>query len=110
MPYSKLKDRIFKLSTKFSKIEENLNLCLKSLGSMHDDEMRAREQLDEITELLKKCRDKIRHNSLPIISKTQIIYTNCPFQLNYIFIFCYNLIGGYYYEIHFNYHTSYIYP
>lgn len=72
-PYSKLKDRIAKLASGFGKIEENLNLCLKSLGSMHDDEMRAREQLDEITELLKKCKSKIRKNPLPIISNNYFV-------------------------------------
>lgn len=72
-PYSKLKDRIAKLASGFGKIEEDLNLCLKSLGSMHDDEMRAREQLDEITELLKKCKSKIRKNPLPIISNNYFV-------------------------------------
>ena len=72
-PYSKLKDKIISLSSNFGQIEDNLNLCLKSLGSMHDDEMRAREQLDEITELLKKCRAKIRHNPLPIISNNYFV-------------------------------------
>ena len=72
-PYSKLKDRIAKLANGFGQIEENLNLCLKSLGSMHDDEMRAREQLDEITELLKKCKSKIRKNPLPIISNNYFV-------------------------------------
>lgn len=72
-PYSKLKDRIAKLSNNFGTIEENLNLCLKSLGSMHEDEMRAREQLEEITELLKKCRLKIRKNPLPIISNNYFV-------------------------------------
>ena len=72
-PYSKLKDKILSLSNEFTKVEENLNLCLKSLGSMHDDEMRAREQLDEITELLKKCRAKIRHNPLPIIANDYFV-------------------------------------
>lgn len=72
-PYSKLKIRITKLSTSFGVIEENLNLCLKSLGSMHDDEMRAREQLDEITDLLKKCRSKIRKHPLPIISNNYFV-------------------------------------
>ncbi|MBQ6547014.1 MAG: septation ring formation regulator EzrA [Bacilli bacterium] len=73
LPYSKLKDKIMHLSSGFGKIEDDLNLCLKSLGSMHDDEMRAREQLDEITELLKKCRAKIRHNPLPIISNNYFV-------------------------------------
>ena len=72
-PYSKLKDRISKLSSNFGIIEENLNICLKSLGSMHDDEMRAREQLEEITELLKKCRLKIRKNPLPIVSNNYFV-------------------------------------
>ena len=72
-PYSKLKDRIAKLSSNFGTIEENLNMCLKSLGSMHDDEMRAREQLEEITELLKKCRLKIRKNPLPIVSNNYFV-------------------------------------
>ena len=39
----------------------------------HDDEMRAREQLDEITELLKKCKSKIRKNPLPIISNNYFV-------------------------------------
>ena len=73
VPYSKLKDKISTLSGNFGVIEENLNMCLKSLGSMHDDEMRAREQLDEITDLLKKCRKTIRKNPLPIISNNYFV-------------------------------------
>lgn len=72
-PYSKLKDRVSVLANNFSSLEDNLNLCLKSLGSMHDDELRAREQLDEVTELLKKCRAKIRHNPLPLISNNYFV-------------------------------------
>lgn len=72
-PYSKLKDSMLKLANGFGTIEENLNTCLKSLGSMHDDEMRAREQLDEITELLKKCKHKIRKNPLPIVSNNYFV-------------------------------------
>ena len=73
LPYSKLKDRMISLSSGFGAVEDDLNLCLKSLGSMHDDEMRAREQLDEITELLNKCKFKIRHNPLPIISSNYFV-------------------------------------
>ena len=73
LPYSKLKDKIIRLSSGFGRVEEDLNICLKSLGSMHDDELRAREQLDEITDLLKKCRAKIRHNPLPIISNNYFV-------------------------------------
>ncbi len=72
-PYSKLKDKILNLSINFEHIEDDLNECLKSLGSMHDDEIRAREQLEEITELLKKCRSKIRNYKLPIISNNYFV-------------------------------------
>lgn len=67
-PYSVLKEKLTKLSNKFEYIEEDLSSSLKSLGSMHDDEVRAREQLDEISKLLKNCRTKIRTYTLPIIS------------------------------------------
>ena len=33
-----------------------MDQSLKSLGSMYDDEVRAREQLNEIQELLKECK------------------------------------------------------
>ena len=48
-------------------LEINLDNTLKSLGSMQDDELRAREQLDEIRDLLKQCKLKIRSYKLPII-------------------------------------------
>lgn len=72
-PYSILKEKIKDISSRFDKIEDDLNICLKSLGSMHDDELRAREQLDEISELLKNCRVKIRRNPLPIISNNYFV-------------------------------------
>ena len=73
LPYSKLKVKMEKLSKGFAKTEDSLNDCLKSLGSMHDDELRAREQLDEITGLLKKCRSKIRKYPLPIVSNNYFV-------------------------------------
>ncbi len=73
-PYSVLKEKMENLSTNFEQIELDLNSCLESLGSMHDDEVRAREQLNEITDLLKKCRLKIHAYSLPIISNNYFVY------------------------------------
>ena len=72
-PYSILKEKIKDLSGKFEQIESRLNDCLKSLGSMHDDELRAREQLEEISKLLIDCRTKIRKNPLPIISNEYFV-------------------------------------
>ncbi len=72
-PYSVLKTKIEDLSQNFEQIETDLNICLNSLGSMHEDELRAREQFDEITDLLKKCRSKIHSYYLPIISNNYFV-------------------------------------
>lgn len=72
-PYSVLKEEIETLSNNLQETETNLDICLKSLGSMHDDEVRAREQLTEITNLLTKCKDKVRNYSLPIIDNNYFV-------------------------------------
>lgn len=53
--------------------ESNLDDSLKSLGSMKDDEIRAREQLEEIRDLLKQCKLKIRSYKLPIITNNYFV-------------------------------------
>ncbi len=72
-PYSVLKDEIETLSGKFEIIEEQLNNCLRNLGSMQEDEMRAREQYKEIIELLKKCKVQIKSYKLPIIANNYFV-------------------------------------
>jgi len=72
-PYSVLKEEIEKATMSLQDIEERFDACLKSLGSMKEDEQRAREQLDEITELLKKCKASIRSYNLPIISNNYFV-------------------------------------
>ncbi len=72
-PYSVLRDVLESLSNRLKVVEEELDKTLKSLGSMHDDEMRAREQLEEVTDLLKKSKAKIRSYSLPIISNNYFV-------------------------------------
>ena len=49
-------------------MEEDLDIALKSLGNMHDDEVRAREQLKEIERFLKQSKDKMREFKLPVIT------------------------------------------
>ena len=71
--YSSLKNDIEKLTLKFASMEDDLNSCLKALGSMHEDEQRAREQLEEITNLLKDCRTQIRKYPVPIISNQYFV-------------------------------------
>ena len=40
---------------------------------MQDDEERAREQLDEMTNLLKKCKEKMKSYKLPLVSNNYFI-------------------------------------
>lgn len=72
-PYSVLREEIEKLTISLQDVEERFDACLRSLGSMKEDEQRAREQLDEITELLKKCKANIRSYNLPIISNNYFV-------------------------------------
>ena len=72
-PYSKLKNDIIFLSNRLKDVELDLDECLKTLGSMQDDEERAREQLDEMTTLLKKCKSKMHSYKLPLISNNYFI-------------------------------------
>lgn len=72
-PYSSLKEKIESLSNKLSTTENDLDICLKSLGSMQEDEQRAREQLKEITNLLSKCKTNIRNYPLPIINSNYFV-------------------------------------
>lgn len=67
VPYSTLVKEIDIYSSRLTGIEEELDACFKSFGSMYDDESRAHEQLDEIQELLKQCKIRIRSYKLPII-------------------------------------------
>ena len=47
-PYTKLVKELDLLILKLSKIDENLDYDVHTIGSMKDDEVRAREQLDNI--------------------------------------------------------------
>lgn len=65
--YSKLTNSIEQLFIRLSDAESKLDKSLNVLGNMHDDEMRAREQLSEVKELLKKAQAEIRTYRLPIL-------------------------------------------
>ncbi len=67
-PYSVVHKEIEDLTVRLKNMEEQLDVALKSLGNMYDDEVRAREQLNEIQEFLKQSKTKIRSYKLPIIT------------------------------------------
>ena len=72
-PYSKISQELEEYTNVLKSIEEDLDVSLKSLGNMYDDEMRAHEQLDEIQELLKESKASIRKYKLPLINKTYFV-------------------------------------
>lgn len=72
-PYSAVHKEIEDLTVRLKNMEEQLDVSLKSLGNMYDDEVRAREQLDEIQEFLKQCKIKIRSYKLPVITDNYFV-------------------------------------
>ncbi len=71
--YSKITKEVEVLQVKLSSIEDRLDAMLDSIGSMHDDEIRARQQLEEIKQILKQSKNKLREYNLPIITKAYIV-------------------------------------
>ncbi len=72
-PYSKLTEEIEILVIKLAEIEEKLDKSINVIGSMHDDEVRARQQLDEVNVLLKDAKSQIRNYNLPVIPNSYYI-------------------------------------
>lgn len=65
--YSRLSKEMEALNVKLTKIEDKLETALRTLGSLKEDEIRAKEQLDEIKDILKKSKDRINSYKLPAI-------------------------------------------
>lgn len=72
-PYTMLSKEIEDLTIRLKNMEEELDKSLKSLGNMYDDEVRAREQLNEIQEFLKQCKYRMRTYKLPIITDNYFV-------------------------------------
>ena len=74
--YSKLTKEIETLSLKLAHLDERVDIILDSIGSMKEDEVRARQQLEEIKNILKESKSKIREYNLPVIPKNYFIELN----------------------------------
>lgn len=72
-PYTMLNKELEDLSVRLINMEDELDKSLKSLGNMYDDEVRAREQLNEIQEFLKQCKNKMRTYKLPVITDNYFV-------------------------------------
>ena len=75
-PYTKLIKELDLLIIKLSKIDENLDYDVHTIGSMKDDEARAREQLDNIKKLIKKTKNRIRCYNIPVIPNNYYVELN----------------------------------
>ena len=67
MPYSKLSNECELIAVNLSKVEDKLETTLKNLGSLKEDEARARDQLYEIKNIINNSKYKIKDYNLPII-------------------------------------------
>ena len=72
-PYSVLSNECENLSVKLSRIEDNIEIALKNLSSLKEDELRAREQLMEIRNVISESKTKIKSYKLPIIPKKYFV-------------------------------------
>lgn len=73
--FSRLSKEMEILNSKLLKTEEKVEQTLRSLGSLKEDEKRAREQLDEIKYILNQAKTNLKSYKLPITPKI--------FMLNY---------------------------
>ena len=72
-PYSALAKECELINVNIAKIEDKLEVTIKNLGSLKEDELRAREQLTEIRTILKEAKNKIKSYKLPIIPKKYFV-------------------------------------
>lgn len=71
--YGKINVYLSELSGNLKLLEDNLDLTLKNLGSMQDDEERARDQLEEVQELLKICKRQIQSVKIPVVANNYFV-------------------------------------
>ena len=74
--FSKLTREMENLFLNLVDVEERLDNSLNAIGNMRDDEIRARQQLEEIKIILKEAKTKIREYNLPVIPKKYFVELN----------------------------------
>lgn len=67
IPFSKLSNECEMVAVSLSKVEDKLETTLKNLGSLKEDEARARDQLYEIKNIINNSKYKIKDYNLPVI-------------------------------------------
>ena len=74
--YSELTKEIEAIALKLSKLDGRVEELFNSVGSMKEDEVRARQQLEEIKAILKESKTKIREYNLPVLPKNYFVELN----------------------------------
>lgn len=73
LPYSKLAKECELISVRLFNTEDKLENTLRTLGSLKEDELRAREQLEEIRVILKDAKYKIKEYKLTVVPKKYLV-------------------------------------
>ena len=71
--FAKLGKDMENLNVELTKTEEKLERALRTIGSLKEDELRAREQLDEIKDILTKSKNQIRSFNLPVVPENYYV-------------------------------------
>ncbi len=74
--YSKLTSEIEDLKVRLVEIEDRLDNSLDAIGTMREDELRARQQLEEVKQILKESKNKIREYNFPVIPRSYFVELN----------------------------------
>ena len=74
--YSKIIKEMENLSLKLNNVEDRLDNSLEALGSMKEDELRARQQLEEVKAILKESKTKMKEYNFPVIPKYYFVQLN----------------------------------
>lgn len=71
--FSKLSKELERLNASLNEKEEKLEYTIRTLSSLKEDELRAREQLDSIKLILNNSKEKINNYKVPLIPKSYYI-------------------------------------
>lgn len=73
LAFSKLAHEMEIINNKLTHGEEKLNNALKTLSGLKEDELRAKDQLEEIKNILNQAKEKVRSYKLPVVPKNYYV-------------------------------------
>ncbi|MEG1015694.1 MAG: septation ring formation regulator EzrA [Bacilli bacterium] len=76
LPFSKIVKELLSLSVRLNTCEDTVELTIKNLSSLKEDEVRARDQVLEIKKLVRDSKFKINSFKFPIVPKNYYVEEN----------------------------------